>query len=133
MVTMNNILAFVKKAMNDDLNISTFKDETISYSTYIIEIKGENRYCEIRLCDKNIIIISMPGLNNIYIKNIPEQDLLLFKLLFLEVKEYSNNKSLEYFNSFFKNEENKEVKVDDLDDDEDDELDERNNGRNYTK
>lgn len=119
MVTMNNILAFVKKAMNDDLDISTFKDETTSYFTYNIEIKGKNRYCEIRLCDKNIIIIYLPGLNNIRIKNVPEQDLLLFKLLFLETEEYSNNKSLEYFNNFFKKEENKEVKVDDLDDDDD--------------
>ena len=131
MVTMNNILAFVKKAMNDNLDISTFKDETTSYFT--IEIKGENKYCEVRLYDKNTIIIYLSGLNNICIKNIPEQDLLLFKLLFLEAEEYSNNKSLEYFNNFFKKEENKEIKVDDLDDDEDDELDERNNGRNYTK
>ena len=119
MMTMNNVIAFIKKAMDNNLDISTIHSSCEEYGIEILINNNDTnrKYCNIRYFENSIIIHLGCNSNNIYIKDISKQDLLLFKLLFLDVEEYSNKKSLEYFNNFFKKEDDKQIGVDDLDDD----------------
>ena len=48
---------------------------------------------------------------------VSEMDIARFKVEILKAQEYSKNKVIEYFNSFFKEEDDKQIGVDDLDDD----------------
>ena len=46
-------------------------------------------------------------------------DLALFKVEILKVKEYSENKVIEYFNNFFEEEDFKPTTINDLDNEDD--------------
>ena len=120
MVTMNDIVAFVEKAMRNNLNIEAYETQYNDGSQdNDIVIHLENDYFRFNLYTygKTQYLTIYKDLNSFKIPNISELDIANFRLLVLKAKEYSENKVLESFNNFFSNEE-KNI-INDLDDEND--------------
>lgn len=113
MVTMNDIVAFVEKAMENNMELAKsdfFNEITIYFPSYDVNIWKSN---------KNQLTIHIGRLNPYIIDNLSDLDCATYEYLCATVKEYSQNKTLEYFNNFFKDEESKVTDINDLDDKED--------------
>jgi len=120
MVTMNDIIAFVEKAMECNFNVKVWGE---CGEIDVVQKNPDNpdKRIEIRSEDNSFKAISINtyGFNHYIINNLTELEIASFKLLFAKAKEYSTNKTLEYFNNFFKEEDSKLKDINDLDDKED--------------
>lgn len=117
---MNDIVAFVEKAMECNFNVKVWGE----CGEIDITQKNPDKHIEIRSMwteDNSFEAISINtyGFNHYIIDNLTELEIASFKLLFAKAREYSTNKTLEYFNNFFKEEDSKLKDINDLDDKED--------------
>ena len=112
MVTMNDVIAFVEKAMENNLDIKVMSNVDLK----IYKSDGEHIIFWLLGHD---LAIDKPRCNEYRIENISELDLSAYNYLLARVKEYSINKTLEYFDTFFKEENSKLTDINDLDDKED--------------
>ena len=117
-ITVEDVIAFIKKAMKENLKIEFF------FCGLGIEITEGNNTIKINpvlsFTPNKYECIYIQGKNGsvkVPIQN--ETDILKYKIVYNEVKEYIENKGVEDFYNFF-NEDNSKLKnADDLDDDED--------------
>ena len=123
MVTMNDVIAFIEKAMKENLDIETRIRESKEYNQYLIYIGFSKEKCvtiEV-FSDKynrRYIELRKTALDPLTIE-ISEMDVALFKVEFLKVQEYSKNKVIECFNNFFDIDEAKPTTINDLDNEDD--------------
>ena len=122
---MNDIVAFVEKAMKENLNIQTTIRDWDNLKSYTIHVYDSNEGVFIIECldsnidnEKSYIHISKGILDWVDIE-VSEMDIALFKVEVLKTQEYSRNKVIEAFNTFLKDEESKPKDINDLDDKED--------------
>ena len=118
MITIDDIFAFIEKAIKKELDISTDYDEGSGY--YSINIFKDNSCISFRLysISKIIRIYCIGKTNSFCIKDISLEDIINFKSITIKADKYSTNKSIEYFNNFFKNKEDK-LTINDLDNEDD--------------
>ena len=117
---MNDIIAFIDKAMDKDYLVYT----DISKDCYImitINCSSDDNFLigftYAKLFDgTNSFTISKHRFNQVEIE-LTESDILKFELEALKVKEYSKNKLINYFNDFFKKD-SKVIDINDLDNEE---------------
>ena len=115
MITFDEIIAFIKKAIDKKYDINSYSggpsDIYFSIENFNIEF----------LCGRNLIILyssnSFPRKTINY--NFTERDILDIKNLILSVKEMNEEKLENIFYNFFKEDNNKPVDINDLDDEED--------------
>ena len=125
MVTMNDIIAFIERAMKENLNIRTTHRKWGSFEEYVINIYNSNedlfviQYLNEEILNKknNVIQISKGLLDWVDIE-VSEMDIALFEVEILKAEKYSKNKVIEAFNNFFEKDDSKPTKIDDLDNDE---------------
>ena len=128
-ITMNDIIAFVDNAMSRNLDIRTIYRDYGSIEEYVLHIYKQDDESELDIQyvknkgtkDKNSessFSISTNYLNWIELENISELDIANFKVLVLKAKEYSDNRVLNYFWNFFKEDE-KPPTINDLDNEDD--------------
>ena len=125
MVTMNDIIAFIERAMKENLNIrTTHREWGSNLEEYIINIYNSNedlfliQYLNTDLNkNKNSVQISKGLLDWVDIE-VSEMDIALFKVEILKAEKYSKNKVIEAFNNFFEKDDSKPTTIDDLDNDE---------------
>jgi hypothetical protein len=120
---MNDVIAFIEKAMKENLDIETRIREPKEYNQYLIYIGFNKEKCvtiEV-FSDKynrRYIELRKTALDPLTIE-ISEMDVALFKVEFLKIQEYSKNKVIEYFNNFFDTDEAKPTTINDLDNEDD--------------
>ena len=126
MVTMNDIIAFIEKAMKENLDIRTIHREWGSnFEEYIINVYNSDeelfviQYLNEGSSNKknNVIQISKSLLDLVDIE-VSEMDIALFKVEILKAEKYSKNKVIEAFNNFFEKDNSKPTTINDLDNDE---------------
>ena len=112
---MNDIIAFVKGAIKRDFRIEARSTE----ACYWMNIYNSNNdYIEISYWKNGDLYISTHKLNSYHISGLSEKDILDFQITFLEAKEYSKNKTLQFFDEFLGEEPSKKItNINDLDDD----------------
>lgn len=111
MVTMNDIIAFVRKAMENKLYVSTYF-EGLHISLEIEDAK--KRFIDISInINKTVQINTNSG--RFFIENLTEKELLQYNLLIEDVKSYMEQRGLEDFANFFKDEDKKVKDINDLD------------------
>ena len=114
---MNDIIVFIDNAIDRNLIMEGHLDDEFGYYPQI-RIKKNNDIILFCLQESNMLI-SKDGVNNsIFIKNLSEIDIATFKLMCAKVKEYSENKLIECFWDFFKEDE-KIPTINDLDNEDD--------------
>ena len=112
-ISMNDVVAFVKKAMENNMELALsdcFSEIIIYFPNYNVNIWKSS---------KDHLSIHIGKLYPYIIDNLSDLDCATFEYLCATVKEYSQNKTLEYFNNLFKDEESKFKDINDLDDKED--------------
>lgn len=109
MVTMNDVIAFVRKAMENKFYVSTYF-EGLHISS---EDKDKKRFIDISVGTNKIKIDTNSG--RFFIKNLTEKELLQYNLLIEDVKSYMEQRGLEDFVNFFKDEDKKVKDINDLD------------------
>lgn len=114
-ILMNDIIAFVERAMKESLDI-----KVIEYGQNVaIRLYGvDNKRFSIDLFNSKYILLKGSHDISTVIK-MSEMDLALFKVEILKIKEYSENKVIEYFNNFFEEEDFKPTTINDLDNEDD--------------
>ena len=125
MVTMNDIIAFIERAMKENLDIrTTHREWGSNLEEYVINIYNSNedlfliQYLNTDLNkNKNSVQISKGLLDWVDIE-VSEMDIALFKVEILKAEKYSKNKVIEAFNNFFEKDNSKPTTIDDLDNDE---------------
>ena len=128
MVTMNDIIAFIERAMKENLNIrTTHRKWGSNLEEYAINVYNSDEELfviqylntEESLNKKdNIIQISKGVLDWVDIE-VSDMDIALFKVEVLKAQEYSKNKVIEAFNNFFDKEETRFKDINDLDNEDD--------------
>ena len=126
MVTMNDIIAFIERAMKENLDIrTTHREWGSSLEECVINVYNLNeevfviQYLNEGSSNKknNVIQISKGLLDWVDIE-VSEMDIALFKVEILKAEKYSKNKVIEAFNNFFEKDSSKPTTIDDLDNDE---------------
>lgn len=113
MVTMNDVIAFVEKAIDKRIYIYTCEYFGSEIDITIRHKVKDDSYMEFLLYSENTLaVISLNG--RFEIKNLTEKEVLEFKILAEKCKEYKKVRGLEDFNTFFK-EDNKLTTINDLD------------------
>ena len=109
MITIERIIAFIMQAMAEDLAVSVFKDQ--------IEVWNSNKniICSFTISQIDVKIRTDKGETTIEITEPDYHKLLVLKD---NIKKYKEDKALEEFNNFFK-EDNKPTDINNLDDEED--------------
>lgn len=106
MVMMNDVIAFVRKAMENKFYVSTYFEG--------LHISSENKVIDISVRrDKTVLIDTNSG--RFFIKDLTEKELLQYSLLIEDVKSYVEQRGLEDFANFFKDEDKKVKDINDLD------------------
>ena len=128
MVTMNDIIAFIERAIKENFEIrTTYREWNSNFKEYIINIYNSNEdlfviqylNTEERPSKKNNVIqISKRLLDWVDIE-VSEMDIALFKVEVLKAQEYSKNKVIEAFNNFFEKDSSKLTTINDLDNEDD--------------
>ena len=127
MVTMNDIIAFIERAMKENLNIRTvYRNRGSNFGEYIINVYNSNEELfviqylntEESSNKKNNIIQISKGLLDWVDIEVSEMDIALFKVEILKAEKYSKNKVIEAFNNFFEKDNSKPTTINDLDNDE---------------
>ena len=125
---MNDIIAFIERAMKENFNIRTSHREWNSdFEEYVISIYNSNeelfviQYLSTKenLNKKDNIIQISKGLLNWVDIEVSEMDIALFKVEVLKAQEYSKNKVIEAFNNFFEKDSSKLTTINDLDNEDD--------------
>ena len=126
MITFNEVIAFIKKAIDKNLGITVNKNYiTIYKSKKDLESGVNYKDCfEISFDDSNeekIILYINCFFNENGYKIIIEnnEDILRWKLLIENIKHYYHNLIENKFNNYFKEDDNKPADIYDLDDEED--------------
>ena len=113
MITFNDIVAFIKKAIDKKYAINSYSfgsSDTFNIENFNIEF----------LCESNLISIYDNNFSRKTINyNFTERDILDIKNLMLSVKEMNEEKLENKFYNFFNEDDNKPVDINDLDDEED--------------
>lgn len=112
-ISMNDIIAFVKKAMNKNFKVE-YSFGGISIYNNKKEIRIVRGYCN---AEQTLIIITNNG--KTHELEMFEEDVLKWKLLTIECKSYQNNKAIKDFNNFFDDEDSKPTTINDLDNEDD--------------
>lgn len=115
MITFNDIIAFIKKAIDKKYNINSYNFSSDIYFT-IIE---KNFHIEFLFGANLISICSGSFLRKTINHNFTEREVLNIKDLMLSVKEMNEDKLENIFYNFFKEDDNKPADIYDLDDEED--------------
>ena len=127
MVTMNDIIAFIERAMKENLNIrTTHREWGSNLEEYVINIYNSNEdlfiiqylSTEKSLNKKDNTVQISKGLLDWVDIEVSEMDIALFKVEILKAEKYSKNKVIEAFNNFFEKDDSKPTTIDDLDNDE---------------
>lgn len=113
-ITTNDVIAFIKKAMQNNLKIRNclFFNGALD----IIDNNSENKIY-IELESDSLRITTKSG--EFCINDLTEKDILQFKLICEEVKSYQENCGIKDFNQFFKEDESRLSDINDLDDNDD--------------
>ena len=111
-ITMNDVIAFVKKAMQNNLKIRN----CLFFNLDIIDINSENRI-GIDLEFDKLRINTKSG--EFFIDDLNKKDILQYKLICEEVKSYQENNGIRDFKQFFKEDESRPSDINDLDDNDD--------------
>ena len=124
-MTMNDIIAFIEKAMKENLNIRTIHRECGSnLEEYVINIYNSDEelfvihYLHTDLNEKDNTVQISKGLLDWVDIEVSDMDIALFKVETLKAEKYSKNKVIEAFNNFFEKDNSKPKTIDDLDNDE---------------
>jgi hypothetical protein len=124
---MNDIIAFIERAMKENLDIRTIHREWGSnLEEYVINIYNSNEdlfviqylSTEKTLNKKDNTVQISKGLLNWIDIEVSEMDVALFKVEVLKAEKYSKNKVIEAFNNFFEKEDSK-LTINDLDSEDD--------------
>lgn len=103
---INNIIAFIEKAMKKNLDITCNCDRRGQFTLTVYK-DDDNSLSIDRFIDYNTnkynIDITKSRLNSVNIEETSELDVANLNIVVLKAKEYSNNKIIEYFNNFFNN------------------------------
>ena len=127
MVTMNDIIAFIERAMKENLDIrTTHREWDSNLEEYVINIYNSNEdlfviqylNTEKSLNKKDNTVQISKGLLDWVDIEVSEMDIALFKVEVLKAEKYSKNKVIEAFNNFFEKDNSKPKTIDDLDNDE---------------
>ena len=127
MVTMNDIIAFIERAMKENLNIrTTHREWGSNLEEYVINVYNSNeelfliQYVNIEESPnkKNSSVQISKGLLDWVDIEVSDMDIALFKVEVLKAEKYSKNKVIEAFNNFFEKDNSKPKTIDDLDNDE---------------
>ena len=114
-ISMNDIIAFVEKAMKENLDIKVIDYEE---NAVIRFYDVDNKWFGIDLSNNECI--TLKGSHDVSIEiKMSEMDIALFKVEILKMKKYSENKVMEYFNNFFEEEDFKPTTINDLDSEDD--------------
>ena len=117
---MDKIIAFIEKAIKNNLNIRTTNRNWGEISEACIYIyKSDDSEISIQYISEKSnhnLSITKGYLDWVTIE-VSEMDIARFKVEIHKAQEYTKKKVIEYFNSFFKEEDDKQIGVDDLDDD----------------
>lgn len=112
-ITMNDVIAFVKKAMQNNLKV---RNCLFYNGLEIMDTNLENKIY-IELVFDSLRITTKSG--EFYINDLTEKDILQFKLIYEEVKSYQENSGIRDFKQFFKEDESRPSDINDLDDNDD--------------
>ena len=109
MITIDRIFAFIIQAMAEDLNINVYNNR--------IKIRNldKNVYCIFNILQEEVIVKTKNGSCTV---NITLPDYHKLMVIKDDIIKYRENKAVEEFNNFFK-EDNKPTDINDLDDKED--------------
>lgn len=127
MITMNDIIAFIERAMKENLNIRTKHREWGSnLEEYVIDIYNSNEELfviqylstEKSLSKKDNSVQISKGLLDWVDIEVSEMDIALFKVEILKAEKYSKNKVIEAFDNFF-DKDNSKLTINDLDNEDD--------------
>ena len=114
-ILMSDIIAFIEKAMKESLDIKIIEcGQNVEIRIYGVD----NKRFSIDLFNDKYILLKGSHDISVVIK-MSEMDFALFKVEILKVKEYSENKVIEYFNNFFEEEGFKPTTINDLDNEDD--------------
>ena len=114
-ISMNDIIAFVEKAMKENLDIKVI--DYIENAAIRIYSADRKRF-GIDLFNNEYI--TLKGSHDVSVEiKVSEMDLALFEVEILKMKKYSENKVMEYFNNFFEEEDFKPTTINDLDSEDD--------------
>lgn len=117
MVTMNDIIAFIREAMNRNFKIdcdyyggiNVYDNEKVIYFKRKTTITG----------DKEEILEIVTTNCGKYTLELSEKDILEWKLLKIRCEEYQHDVAIKDFNNFFEEEENSPKTINDLDNEDD--------------
>ena len=109
MITIERIIAFIMQAMAEDLTISVFSDQIEVWSS------DKNTVCSFTISQNNVKVKTNKGEVIVEITDPDYHKLLVLKD---NIKKYREDKALDEFNNFFK-EDNKPTDINNLDDEED--------------
>ena len=128
MVTMNDIIAFIERAMKENLNIrTTHRNWGSNLEEYVVNIYNSNEDLFViqylssnkeNVDGKSNSIQISKGLLDWVDIEVSDMDIALFKVEVLKAEKYSKNKVIEAFNNFFEKDDSKPTTIDDLDNDE---------------
>jgi len=125
MVTMNDIIAFIERAMKENLNIrTTHRNWGSNLEEYVINIYNSNedlfviQYLNTDLNGKENAVQISKGLLDWVDIEVSDMDIALFKVEVLKAEKYSKNKVIEAFNNFFEKDNSKPTTIDNLDNNE---------------
>lgn len=118
MIKMNDIIAFIEKAMENNLNIRTEIREGLGEHSIVVN-KSNGDYITISYMDSNPNFLKIFTPWNFVEIEVNEMDLALYKVTILKAREYSINKGIEYFNNFIDEKYSGPTTINDLDDEND--------------
>lgn len=115
MITFNEVIAFIKKAIDKkyDINSYSYSDNDSSFCF------SNDFYITFFFSRKQIVLICNSYWTKYIVYDFTERDILNIKSLMLSVKEMNEKKLENKFYNFFNEDDNKPVDINDLDDEED--------------
>ena len=118
MVKMNDIIAFIERAMKENFDIRTNISNSVPEYAITIYNFNEDVFCIQYSSYDDSVSISKGCLDMITIEA-SEMDIALFKVEVLKAHEYSKNKVIEAFNNFFDKDSSRPTTINDLDNEDD--------------
>lgn len=107
-IEFKDVVAFIRKAMDNGMRVNGD-----CFRVFIYTENNRSWHINFRLYEKTILIETTYGDYEI---SISKKEHLEFEVLIEEIKHYQQQKALEFFNNFFK-EDSKPTDINDLDDD----------------
>ena len=114
MITVNDVISFIEKAIKNKSKINTFNRENLGLKF----IKIEDYKIEIDSYGKSVLISNF-DLNNIKLTNIDSRTMLKLENTYIDAEDYATNLSEYKFKHYFDNIDKKDKTIDNLDDDDD--------------